>query len=91
MKFSNIAKQSVVATSAMAFALSMVAGSATAAEEGSKGKKEKCAGIVAKGMNDCQTSTHSCAGQAKVDNHAEEWIYVPAGMCKRIAGGKVLS
>lgn len=90
MKMSKIAKQGVAATSAMAFAVSMVAGGAVASEEGSKGKKEKCAGIVAKGMNDCQTSTHSCAGQAKVDNHPEEWIYVPKGMCKRIAGGKVL-
>ena len=54
-----------------------------------KSKKEKCYAIVAKGMNDCATSTHSCAGQAKVDNHPEEWIYVTKGLCKRIAGGKL--
>ena len=55
------------------------------------GKKgfEKCQGIAAKGMNDCGTSKHSCAGQATVDNDPEEWIYVPEGTCKKIAGGKV--
>lgn len=48
---------------------------------------EKCAGIAKAGMNDCGTSVHACAGQAKVDNDAEEWIYVPAGTCAKIAGG----
>ena len=90
MKPVGIAKKSVLATSAMAFALSMMAtGGVSAAEEG-KGKKEKCAGIVAKGKNDCQTASHSCAGQAKTDNAPDEWIYVKKGLCKRIAGGKVI-
>ena len=50
--------------------------------------QEKCYGIVAKGMNDCATSTHSCAGQSKADSHPEEWVYVAKGLCSRIAGGK---
>jgi len=50
---------------------------------------EKCTGIVKVGMNDCGTSKHACAGMAKVDNDPEEWIYVPKGTCKKIAGGKV--
>jgi uncharacterized membrane protein len=37
------------------------AGVATAAED----KGEKCYGVVKAGKNDCQTSTHSCAGTAK--------------------------
>ena len=48
---------------------------------------EKCAGVAKTGMNDCGTSVHACAGQAKADNDAEEWIYVPAGTCAKIAGG----
>ena len=51
-----------------------------------KKEKEKCYGVVAKGMNDCGTSKHSCAAQATVDNDPEEWIYVPKGLCKKIAG-----
>ena len=48
---------------------------------------EKCQGIVKAGMNDCGTSKHACAGMAKVDDDAEEWIYVPEGTCAKIAGG----
>jgi uncharacterized membrane protein len=51
---------------------------------------EKCAGIVKKGMNDCGTSKHNCAGQSSVDNDPEEWVYVPAGRCDKIVGGKVI-
>jgi uncharacterized membrane protein len=55
--------------------------------EAAKPGFEKCAGVAKAGMNDCGTSVHACAGQAKVDNDAEEWIYVPAGTCAKIAGG----
>ncbi|HEY4042297.1 MAG TPA: DUF2282 domain-containing protein, partial [Rhodopila sp.] len=40
---------------------------------------EKCYGIAAASQNDCQTSTHSCAGEAKQARERESWIYVPAG------------
>ncbi len=51
---------------------------------------EKCAGIVKAGMNDCGTSKHGCAGLAKTDNSAEDWIYIPEGTCDKIVGGTVL-
>lgn len=63
---------------------------ATVSADDSKPKTERCAGIVAAGMNDCATSQHSCAGNAKEDYDPEEWISVPAGTCKKIAGGTVL-
>lgn len=84
MKLNRFTKSAVAATGMAAFALAAASGAAMADDK--KGKKEKCYGVVAKGMNDCATSTHGCAGQAKADNHPEEWIYVPAGMCDRIAG-----
>ncbi|GHF29308.1 hypothetical protein GCM10017044_25700 [Kordiimonas sediminis] len=87
MKFNSLTKKAVVTTGVVAFAATAIAGNASAADE--KMKKEKCYGVVAKGMNDCGTSTHSCAGQAKTDAHPEEWIYMPAGYCERIAGGKL--
>jgi len=86
MKFKDVATKAVATTGVLAFAVAVSAGTANAADK--KGKKEKCYGIVAKGMNDCATSSHSCAGQSKVDNHPEEWVYVPAGLCDRIAGSK---
>lgn len=67
----------------------VVALSLGAAAQAAKPGYEKCAGIVKAGMNDCGTSTHSCAGQAATDGDAEEWVYVPAGTCNKIAGGVI--
>jgi uncharacterized membrane protein len=52
---------------------------------------EKCAGIAKAGQNDCGAldGTHACAGQASADGHPEEWVYVPAGTCEKIVGGRV--
>lgn len=67
-----------------------VAGDETmAAAEEAAPAREKCMGIAKTGMNDCGTSLHSCAGQATVDNDPEEWVYVPAGTCEKIVGGKI--
>jgi len=68
-----------------AFGLALASGSAFAGKPGF----EKCTGIAKAGMNDCGTSKHACAGMAKTDNDAEEWVYVPEGTCAKIAGGKV--
>jgi uncharacterized membrane protein len=50
-------------------------------------KKERCYGVAKKGMNDCGTATHSCAGKAKADNQVDEWKYIMAGECKKMGGG----
>ena len=49
-------------------------------------KKEKCFGIAKAGKNDCGTSQHSCAGNAKADNVPEEWKYVAKGTCEKMSG-----
>jgi len=50
--------------------------------------KEKCFGIAQAGQNDCAnlSGTHSCAGQSRVDNGADEWKYVAKGTCKDLKG-----
>ena len=67
---------------ASALALGLAAGPAAAQE------KEKCYGIAKAGQNDCAnlSGTHSCAGQAKTDNHPDEWKYVAKGTCKAMKG-----
>lgn len=50
--------------------------------------RERCYGIVRAGRNDCGTAHHACAGQAAADRGAEEWLMVPAGTCRKIAGGR---
>jgi len=73
---------------ATTFASPVLADEKTANE--SEPKTERCSGIVKAGMNDCATSQHSCAGNAKEDFDPDEWISVPSGTCKKIAGGVVL-
>jgi uncharacterized membrane protein len=78
--------QRLIATSALASVLAMgLLSTASAAEE--KGK-EKCYGIAKAGQNDCAnvSGTHSCAGQNKVDNGADEWKYVAKGTCAKLGG-----
>ena len=50
---------------------------------------EKCYGIAAATQNDCQTATHSCAGEAKEARDPASWIYVPTGTCTKISGGSL--
>lgn len=70
---------------ALAVGMAAASGTAMAGKPGF----EKCQGIVKAGMNDCGTSSHSCAGQATKDGDPQEWIYVPEGTCSKIVGGKV--
>ncbi len=51
-----------------------------------KNGKERCAGRVLSGMNDCPTSQHACAGLADEDGNPEEYIWLPVGSCKKISG-----
>jgi len=72
-------------TSAMAIGLVTVSSAALAGKPG----MEKCMGISKAGKNDCGTSQHACAGMAKEDGNAEEWLYIPEGTCEKIPGGKI--
>ena len=82
-------KSKLVASTAvagiLALGLAATSGQALAGKPG----MEKCQGIAKAGQNDCGTSKHACAGQAKVDGDTEEWVYVPEGTCSKIVGGKV--
>ncbi len=50
---------------------------------------EKCAGVAKAAKNDCGTSTHDCAGKAAKNDDPEEWVYVPSGVCEKLAGAKL--
>ena len=74
----------------MAISTAMLASSVYAVPDNPK-QWEKCAGIAKEGMNDCGAldGKHGCAGQAKMDNADNEWVYVPKGTCTKITGGFV--
>lgn len=73
-----------------AAALSMFAGAAVAAPQGTQGKKaaaqmEKCYGVALAGKNDCKAGPGtSCAGTSKVDYQGNAYKLVKAGTCAKI-------
>ena len=46
-------------------------------------------GIVKAALNDCQTSTQSCAGSSTKDRQADAFIFLPNGSCNKIVGGSL--
>lgn len=78
----------IVCAAAAGFMALGILGTAQAADAPAK---EKCAGIAKAGKNDCATSTNSCSGHVTTDRNAEAWVYLPAGTCEKIAGGRVIT
>ncbi len=66
--------------------LAMAADAKTAQDDSNT---EKCYGVAKAGKNDCGTSAHSCAGQAKTDGAPAEWLNLPKGTCEKLAGGRL--
>lgn len=77
--------QRLIVSSALASALALGLVGQVAAQDKAK---EKCYGIAKAGQNDCAnlSGSHSCAGQAKVDNDPGEWKYVAKGTCASLKG-----
>lgn len=64
--------------------------SAATAHAEKKVEMEKCYGIVKAGKNDCGVKgENTCAGQNKVNNDPNAWIFVPKGVCNKITGGSL--
>jgi uncharacterized membrane protein len=59
------------------------------AEAESRGATEPCFGIARAGKNDCRTHAHVCAGWSRRDGDPGAYVYVPAGTCERIVGGRL--
>jgi len=73
----------------LAVAAAMLAAVGASVRHGDKGtvERERCYGVARAGQNDCANALHSCAQQAKTDADRAEWIAVPKGTCRRLAGG----
>jgi len=74
----------VIASSTLASVLALAIGQAHAATDAKA--QEKCFGVAKAGQNDCAAGTHSCAGQTKTDNAADDWRYVAKGTCAKLGG-----
>ncbi len=86
-------RNAMLAASALAGAVALVAIGSAYAQSGPAAvpsyENEKCYGIAKAGKNDCQTSTHSCAGTATADAQPDSWVYVPKGTCEKIVGASM--
>ena len=78
--------KSLIATATLATALALAAGQAHAAD--ARPPQEKCFGVAKAGANDCAAAngSHSCAGQARIDKDANDWLYVAKGTCDTLGG-----
>lgn len=76
-----------IASSTLASVLALAVGQAAAADA-AKAPQEKCFGVAKAGANDCAAAdgSHSCAGQSKKDNDAQDWKYVAKGTCDKMGG-----
>ena len=76
-------QRAMIAAAAASLLSTMLVATPAVAQE-----KEKCYGITTAGQNDCAnlSGTHSCAGQSKVSDDANEWKYVAKGSCKGMKG-----
>lgn len=79
------------------YAAMIMASLSAAAQAGSasdgKVEYEKCYGVARAGKNDCasRAGKNSCAGRAVNDAEAHQWVYVPRGLCEKLANGEVES
>ena len=74
---------------AIAGAVTMVAASAIAADK--PAAQEKCYGVSAAHKNDCATANNSCAGSSEKDRQADAFVYLPKGLCSKLAGGSLVA
>jgi uncharacterized membrane protein len=79
-------KSTALIASAMA---TIIALGATVSAKAEDAKNEKCYGVAKAGQNDCATASNSCAGTTTSDAQKDAFLYVPAGICAKIAGGSL--
>lgn len=96
MNTNSNSNKKLIMHSALLVALSL-AGSQTAmaapAMPELPGGWEACGGVARAGMNDCaiKTSLHACVGMAKKDNEPDSYVFMPKGLCGKMANGEVLA
>ncbi len=85
-----IKKNKIKNTSLITSALSLIllTGSSTIHAEN---QKEQCAGVVKAGLSDCASAEHICAGMNTDDSNEADWLWLPAGTCKKIIGAHTLT
>lgn len=82
-------KDKLVYSAIAAFLAITSANASFAASPATETGTEKCYGLVKAGMNDCATSTASCAGSATKDKQPDAFLLMPKGICDKLVGGSL--
>lgn len=82
-------KDTLIHSAVTAFLVLIAAGSSAADTNAAANSNEKCYGIAKSGMNDCSTATASCAGSSTKDKQKDAFLFLPKGLCAKIAGGNL--
>lgn len=86
-KIAIAASTSAAVLGAAALAASLLTNTAHAGPVAQPSGYEKCYGIAKAGKNDCAAGSHSCAGQSTSDEDKSSFVYLPSGICSKLAGG----
>ena len=80
-------EQNALVAAAIAGLFALGATQALAQSQG----QEKCWGVAKAGQNDCGSNktSHSCAGQSKMDYDPDDFKVVKAGTCVQMGGSLV--
>jgi uncharacterized membrane protein len=94
MRTSNITPKKLSSLTLISSAVSLILlASSTASNAAGYEKQaalEKCGGIVKAGLNDCASVEHACAGLNTDDGYDSDWLWLPAGTCKKIKTGHIV-
>lgn len=81
-------RRNILVKKTAAVLIALVSAGNISAVYAQEAETEKCYGIVKAGMNDCATSTQSCAGSATQDKQFDAFILLPKGTCDKIVGAQ---
>ena len=87
----NPTTKSLIAASTLLGTLALAATQASAAPVAQPAASEKCYGVAAAGKNDCAAGAHSCAGQSTKAFDKASFVYLPNGVCSKLAGGSMMA
>ncbi|MEJ2646685.1 MAG: DUF2282 domain-containing protein [Gammaproteobacteria bacterium] len=81
----------LIMSAALTGLVAFAAGASTPAMAANNASMQKCYGINKAHMNDCASADHGCKGMATKARDPKSFVYVPKGVCQKIAGGSTMA
>lgn len=85
----NCKKIAQAAVASVVASLSLMSNAATTPATPVSSTDVKCYGVAAASKNDCGTVVSACASSIAQAGACYAWIFLPSGICEKIAGSSV--